>query len=66
MSVLFILIGASLLVASGFLIAFIRAAKSGQFEDSYTPSVRMLFDDATTPAAQNESAKNTTEKKQPE
>lgn len=45
MSVIFILIGASLLIATGFLIAFIRAAKTGQFEDSYTPSVRMLFDD---------------------
>ena len=45
MSVIFILIGASLLVACGFLIAFIRASRAGQFEDSYTPSVRMLFDD---------------------
>lgn len=45
MSAIFILISVSLLVASGFLIAFIRAAKKGQFEDSYTPSVRMLFDD---------------------
>lgn len=45
MSAIFILIGASLLVASGFLIAFIRAVRNGQFEDDYTPSVRMLFDD---------------------
>ena len=45
MSAIFLLIGVSLLVASGFLIAFIRSAKNGQFEDEYTPSVRMLFDD---------------------
>ena len=45
MSAIFILIGASLAVASLFLFAFIRAAKNGQFEDDYTPSVRMLFDD---------------------
>jgi len=32
-------------LASGFLIAFFWASKSGQFEDDYTPSVRMLFDD---------------------
>ena len=45
MSVLFVLIVIGILVASGFLIAFIWAVKSGQFDDSYTPSVRMLFDD---------------------
>ncbi len=47
MSAMFLLIGASLLVAAGFLFAFIRAVKSGQYEDDYTPSVRMLFDDTT-------------------
>ncbi|MFN8321691.1 MAG: cbb3-type cytochrome oxidase assembly protein CcoS [Chitinophagales bacterium] len=45
MSVLFILIGASLLLAVGFLIAFMVSVKSGQFDDEYTPSVRILFDD---------------------
>lgn len=45
MSALYLLIGFSFLVAIGFLIAFLWAVKSGQFEDSYTPSVRMLFDD---------------------
>lgn len=47
MSVLFILISASLVVATGFLLAFIKAVRSGQYDDNYTPSVRMLFDDAT-------------------
>jgi len=45
MSVLILLILASLVVAVGFLIAFIWSVKSGQYEDDYTPSVRMLFDD---------------------
>jgi len=44
MSAIFIMIGASLLVALGFLIAFIWSVKSGQFDDDYTPSIRMLFD----------------------
>jgi cbb3-type cytochrome oxidase maturation protein len=45
MSALFVLIGFSLFVAIGFLIAFIWSVKSGQYEDDYTPSVRILFDD---------------------
>lgn len=45
MSVIIILIGFSLVVAVGFLIAFIWASKDGQYDDDYTPSVRILFDD---------------------
>lgn len=45
MSVLIILIAISLLVALGFLIAYIWSVKNGQFDDDYTPSVRILFDD---------------------
>ena len=45
MSVIFILIACSLLLAVGFLGAFLWASKSGQYEDDYTPSIRMLFDD---------------------
>ena len=44
MSVIFILIAASLLIALGFLIAFIWSVKTDQYEDDYTPSVRMLFE----------------------
>ena len=39
------LIGFSLLVAIGFLIAFLWSVKSGQYSDTYTPSVRVLFED---------------------
>jgi len=45
MTVLYVLITASSLVAGIFLIAFIWSVKTGQFDDSYTPSVRALFDD---------------------
>ena len=45
MSAIFFLISASLVVAIGFLIAFLWAVKSGQFEDRYTPAIRMLFDE---------------------
>ena len=44
MSVIVVLIGFSLLVAAGFLAAFFWAVKSGQYNDTYTPSVRILFD----------------------
>ena len=45
MSVIYLLISISIVVALAFLIAFLRAVRSGQYDDDYTPSVRMLFDD---------------------
>lgn len=57
MSVIFILIIISLIVALGFLGAFIWAVKSGQFEDDYGPSVRILFD-AQTPSEGNKETTN--------
>jgi cbb3-type cytochrome oxidase maturation protein len=45
MSALFLLIGISILVAGSFLAAFLWSVKNGQYDDDYTPSVRMLFDD---------------------
>lgn len=45
MSVIFVLILVSMIVAGGFLTLFIWASKSGQFDDTVTPSIRMLFDD---------------------
>jgi cbb3-type cytochrome oxidase maturation protein len=44
-SVLIVLIFFSILVAGGFLAAFLWSVRSGQYDDDYTPSVRMLFDD---------------------
>jgi len=60
MSVIFILIGASLIVALIFLGAFIWSVRSGQYEDDYTPSVRMLFDENKT---EKNKPTNTTKKK---
>ena len=45
MSVIYLLIAISIIVAIAFFIAFVTAVKKGQFDDDYTPSVRMLFDD---------------------
>lgn len=39
------LISISLTIAIIFLLVFYWSMKSGQFDDTYTPSVRMLFDD---------------------
>ena len=44
MSIILFLAIAAITVAGGFLGAFIWATKDGQFDDTYTPSVRMLFD----------------------
>lgn len=45
MSVIIVLIIASICVALIFLVGFIWATKSGQYDDTYSPSVRILFDD---------------------
>ncbi|HFB68179.1 MAG TPA: cbb3-type cytochrome oxidase assembly protein CcoS [Calditrichae bacterium] len=58
MGVMFILIIASLVVASGFLLAFLWAVKSGQFDDTATPSMRMLMDDTKPQRTQQQSDKS--------
>ena len=45
MSVIYILLAISIAVAIIFFVAFVFAVRSGQYDDSYTPSVRMLFED---------------------
>jgi cbb3-type cytochrome oxidase maturation protein len=54
MSAFYILLGASIPIALGFLIAFIASAKKGQFDDVYTPSIRILMDDQPTEQAQEQ------------
>lgn len=46
MVVIYILLGISVLMASIFLLVFLWNLRSGQYEDDYTPAIRMLFDDA--------------------
>lgn len=45
MDIIFLMIGVSIVIAVVFFILFIKSVKSGQFDDVYTPSVRMLFED---------------------
>ena len=45
MGIIYLMLIVSLIMALIFLLAFFWAAKSGQYDDDYTPSVRMLFDD---------------------
>lgn len=45
MSVIFVLLAISLAVATVFFIAFVLSVRNGQYDDAYTPSVRMLFED---------------------
>ncbi len=45
MSVIYILLTVSVIIGVTFFIVFLVAVKSGQYDDSYTPSVRMLFED---------------------
>lgn len=45
MSVIYVLLAISIAVALIFFTAFIISVRNGQYDDSYTPSVRMLFED---------------------
>lgn len=46
MTIIIVLISISLTIALVFLGVFYWSMKSGQYDDTYTPSVRMLFDDS--------------------
>ncbi|MBN1407110.1 MAG: cbb3-type cytochrome oxidase assembly protein CcoS [Calditrichaceae bacterium] len=58
MSAVIVLILASLVVATGFLLAFLWAVKNGQFEDKVTPSMRMLWDDKKNKNDENNNGTN--------
>lgn len=45
MSVIYVLLAISITVALVFFAAFVLSVKNGQYDDAYTPSVRMLFED---------------------
>ncbi|MEC4117371.1 cbb3-type cytochrome oxidase assembly protein CcoS [Myroides phaeus] len=66
MSVIYFLISISVVVAGIFLYLFIKSVKSGQFDDSYTPSVRMLFDDEVKITSKDLKEKKTNNKNQKE
>ena len=45
MSIIYMLLAISVVVAVAFFIVFIISVRNGQYDDTYTPSVRMLFED---------------------
>ena len=45
MSIIYLLLAISIVIAIGFFIVFIISVQKGQYDDVYTPSIRMLFDD---------------------
>ncbi|MEM9547653.1 MAG: cbb3-type cytochrome oxidase assembly protein CcoS [Bacteroidota bacterium] len=45
MKIILVLIVISLLIAGGFLFAFFWAVRDGQYDDDFTPSMRILIDD---------------------
>ncbi|MET1054554.1 MAG: cbb3-type cytochrome oxidase assembly protein CcoS [Pedobacter sp.] len=55
MNIIYPLLGLSIVLAVLFLMAFVWANKSGQNDDMYTPSVRMLFDDPPEEPEENQS-----------
>lgn len=59
MEVIFILIAVSLVLAVTFLFLFFRAMKGGQFDDSYTPSVRILFENQPKKSKKDQPKTNT-------
>jgi cbb3-type cytochrome oxidase maturation protein len=58
MSVIWILVGFSILVAVSFLFLFIWAVRNGQYDDKFTPSVRILFDDEKKNITMNQTSEN--------
>jgi cbb3-type cytochrome oxidase maturation protein len=58
MEILYLLVGCSVMVAAVFLGGFLWSVKSGQYDDMYTPAVRILFDDVQ-PSDKNTSTKTT-------
>lgn len=45
MGIIYLMLIVSLVIALIFLVSFFWATKNGQFDDDYTPSVRILFED---------------------
>ena len=61
MEIIIVLIFISIIMATIFLVAFIWNVKSGQYDDTYGPSVRMLFEDKTKEEIQRAAAEKKAE-----
>lgn len=58
MNIIYMLLSISVVVALFFFIAFIISVRKGQFDDTYTPSIRMLFEDELVKDKSSESKKS--------
>jgi len=58
MTIIILLILISLTMALIFLGIFYWSMKSGQYDDTYTPSVRMLFEDKKKETVKNSAKEN--------
>jgi len=54
MIVIFLLIPLSIVIATCFLLAFIWAVRSGQYEDTCTPAMRLLLEEPAAPKPESE------------
>ena len=58
MSVIIILLIVSVMIAAGFLVAFLWSVNDGQFEDDFSPANRILFDDTIKTIDNNKQTKS--------
>lgn len=59
MNIIYLLLTVSVIVAIFFFVIFIFSVKKGQYDDVYTPSVRMLFEDELIKEVDNKNTTNT-------
>ncbi|MBP2831487.1 cbb3-type cytochrome oxidase assembly protein CcoS [Aquimarina sp. U1-2] len=62
MGVIYVLLTISIVVAILFFIGFIISVKNGQYDDMYTPSIRILFEDELVKERKNTPSKSTNSK----
>lgn len=59
MNIIYLLLTISVIVALIFLIAFLLSVKKGQYEDTYTPAVRILFEEEVVTQTENKQTTST-------
>lgn len=62
MEIIYILLCISVIVAIVFFVAFLISVGKGQYDDTYTPSIRMLFEDEIVKEKPNTATKTTSQK----
>jgi cbb3-type cytochrome oxidase maturation protein len=60
MTIIYLLLALSVAIALVFFVAFILSVKQGQYDDVYTPSVRMLFEDELVKTPKDKTPKDKT------